>query len=103
MLVEWLISETPGFQFGKWTDLVMMTAVGGRERTRSEFAASVPGRRLRVGRHYSDCLSLHDRDWPSLLNDRSNSRCNGPWTAAVPQGVRWPGTRHAAVRLAPGA
>jgi len=38
MLVEWLIPETPGFHFGKWSDLVMMTAVGGRERTRSEFA-----------------------------------------------------------------
>jgi hypothetical protein len=39
MVVEWLIPETPGFHFGKWTDLVMMTAAGGRERTRSEFAA----------------------------------------------------------------
>ena len=38
MLVEWLIPETPGFHFGKWTDLVMMTAAGGRERTRAEFA-----------------------------------------------------------------
>ena len=38
MLVEWLIPETPGFHFGKWSDLVMMTGVGGRERTRSEFA-----------------------------------------------------------------
>jgi hypothetical protein len=38
MLIEWLIPEAPGFQFGKWSDLVMMTAVGGRERTRSEFA-----------------------------------------------------------------
>jgi hypothetical protein len=39
MLVEWLIPEAPGFHFGKWTDLIMMTGVGGRERTRSEFAS----------------------------------------------------------------
>ena len=38
MLVEWLIPETPGFHFGNWSDLVMMTGVGGRERTRGEFA-----------------------------------------------------------------
>ena len=38
MLVEWLIPETPGFHFGKWSDIVMMSSVGGRERTRSDFA-----------------------------------------------------------------
>lgn len=38
MLVEWLIPDTPGFHFGKWTDLIMMQSVGGRERTRDEFA-----------------------------------------------------------------
>ena len=38
MLVEWLIRDTPGFHFGKWTDLIMMQSVGGRERTSDEFA-----------------------------------------------------------------
>ena len=38
MLVEWLIPDTPGFHFGKWTDLIMMQSVGGRERTRDKFA-----------------------------------------------------------------
>jgi hypothetical protein len=37
MLVEWVISDAGDFQFGKWTDLIMMTAVGGRERTRAGF------------------------------------------------------------------
>lgn len=36
-LIEWLIPETPGFHLGKWTDMVMMAAVGGRERTKSDF------------------------------------------------------------------
>ena len=38
MIVEWLIPDTPGFHFGKWMDLIMMHSVGGRERTRDEFA-----------------------------------------------------------------
>lgn len=37
MLIEWLIPDTPDFNFGKWTDITMMAAVGGRERTRSDF------------------------------------------------------------------
>ena len=37
MLVEWLIPETSDFHPGKWTDITMMTGVGGRERTRSDF------------------------------------------------------------------
>lgn len=37
MLIEWHIPETSEPHFGKWTDLVMMSAVGGRERTRTEF------------------------------------------------------------------
>lgn len=36
-LVEWVIGDTSEFQFGKWTDITMMTGVGGRERTRDEF------------------------------------------------------------------
>jgi hypothetical protein len=37
MLLEWLIPDTSDFSFGKWTDITMMTAVGGRERTRGDF------------------------------------------------------------------
>jgi O-methyltransferase domain/Dimerisation domain len=37
MLLEWLIPDTSDFHFGKWTDITMMTSVGGRERTRSDF------------------------------------------------------------------
>jgi hypothetical protein len=37
MLIEWLIPETPGFHLGKWSDITMMTAVGGKERTRKDF------------------------------------------------------------------
>jgi hypothetical protein len=37
MLIEWLIPDTPEFNFGKWTDMSMMAAVGGRERTRADF------------------------------------------------------------------
>jgi len=37
-LVEWVIDDTSAFQFGKWTDITMMTGVGGRERTRDQFA-----------------------------------------------------------------
>ena len=36
-LIEWLIPDTPDFNFGKWTDITMMVAVGGRERTRADF------------------------------------------------------------------
>jgi hypothetical protein len=37
MLIEWLIPESSDFNFGKWTDITMMTSVGGRERTKTEF------------------------------------------------------------------
>jgi hypothetical protein len=37
MLIEWLIPDTSEFNFGKWTDMSMMAAVGGRERTREDF------------------------------------------------------------------
>ncbi|MBI2686518.1 MAG: hydroxyneurosporene methyltransferase [Acidobacteria bacterium] len=37
MLVEWLIPDTGEFHLGKWTDITMMTAVSGRERTRGDF------------------------------------------------------------------
>jgi hypothetical protein len=37
MLIEWLIPDTPEFNFGKWSDVNMMAALGGRERTKAEF------------------------------------------------------------------
>ena len=37
ILVEWLIPDTPEFNFGKWTDITMMVALGGRERTKADF------------------------------------------------------------------
>lgn len=37
VLVEWLVPETSEFHPGKVTDIIMMTGVSGRERTRSDF------------------------------------------------------------------
>ena len=37
MLLETAIPDTADFHFGKWQDIVMMTGVGGRERTRTDF------------------------------------------------------------------
>lgn len=37
MIIEWLIPDTPEFNFGKWSDIGMMAALGGRERTKAEF------------------------------------------------------------------
>lgn len=37
MLVEWVLPDTAEFHLGKWTDMIMMTGVGGRERTRGDF------------------------------------------------------------------
>ncbi len=37
MLLEWVIPDTSDFHLGKWTDMVMMTGVSGRERTRGDF------------------------------------------------------------------
>lgn len=39
MLLEWVIPDTTDFHLGKWTDVTMMTAVSGRERTKGEFEA----------------------------------------------------------------
>ena len=37
ILIEHVISEGAAFDYGKWTDLQMLIAVGGRERTKDEF------------------------------------------------------------------
>ena len=37
MLVEWVIPDSAEFSIGKWIDMTMMVAVGGRERTASEY------------------------------------------------------------------
>jgi hypothetical protein len=39
MLLEWALPDTSDFHVGKWTDMIMMTGVGGRERTRADFEA----------------------------------------------------------------
>ncbi len=36
-VLEDIIPETPHFTFGKWLDLLMLTVLGGRERTETEF------------------------------------------------------------------
>ena len=37
MILEWVLPDTSEVHLGKWTDLVMMTGVSGRERTRGDF------------------------------------------------------------------
>jgi hypothetical protein len=37
ILVEWVLSETAGFDLGKWMDVNMLVNAGGRERSASEF------------------------------------------------------------------
>jgi hypothetical protein len=37
MLVESVIPDRSDFHIGKWSDITMMTSVGGRERTRGDF------------------------------------------------------------------
>lgn len=37
MLLETVLPETPEFTFGKWMDLLMLTILGGRERTATEY------------------------------------------------------------------
>ena len=37
MVIEWLIPDTPEFNFGKLSDPGMMAALGGRECTKAEF------------------------------------------------------------------
>jgi hypothetical protein len=37
LIVETLVSESPGPHFGKQLDIIMLAVTGGRERTRSEY------------------------------------------------------------------
>lgn len=37
LVVEALVSESPGPQFGKMLDIIMLAVTGGRERTRAEY------------------------------------------------------------------
>jgi hypothetical protein len=39
LVAEQVIPAGAAFHFGKWSDLQMLTAVGGRERTEAEFRA----------------------------------------------------------------
>jgi len=43
MVIESAIPEGPSFHFGKWTDLQMLVAVKGRERTETEYRALLTG------------------------------------------------------------
>jgi hypothetical protein len=38
VLLETVIPETPEFTFGKWMDLLMLTILGGQERTGAEYS-----------------------------------------------------------------
>jgi hypothetical protein len=39
LIIEALVSETPGPHFGKTLDIIMLAVTGGRERTTSEYSA----------------------------------------------------------------
>lgn len=39
LIVETLVAEAPGPHFGKTVDIIMLAVTGGRERTRTQFAA----------------------------------------------------------------
>jgi hypothetical protein len=43
ILVELVIPEGAAFHFGKWTDLQMLVALRGRERTETEYRALLTG------------------------------------------------------------
>jgi hypothetical protein len=50
LVIETLVSEAPGPHFGKTLDVIMLAVTGGRERTRSHFAALLAGAGLRLER-----------------------------------------------------
>ena len=50
LIVETLVSEEPGPQWGKVLDLVMLAVTAGRERTPSEYAALLAAAGLRLER-----------------------------------------------------
>ena len=37
MILEWVLPDTSEFHLGKWSDMIMMASVCGRERTRGDF------------------------------------------------------------------
>jgi hypothetical protein len=50
LIVEALVSESPGPHFGKVLDVIMLAVTGGRERTRSEYEALLASEGFRLER-----------------------------------------------------
>ena len=50
LVVEALVSESPGPQFGKMLDIIMLAVTGGRERTRAEYEGLLASTGFRVER-----------------------------------------------------
>jgi hypothetical protein len=50
LIVETLVAESPGPHLGKTLDIIMLAVTGGRERTRSEYAALLDDAGLRLER-----------------------------------------------------
>ena len=50
LVIETLVPEEPGPHFGKLLDIIMLAATGGRERTRSQYAALLGKTGLRLER-----------------------------------------------------
>ncbi len=50
LIIETLVPETAGPHFGKTLDIIMLAVTGGRERTRTEYAALLDAAGLRLDR-----------------------------------------------------
>jgi len=50
LVVEALVSESPGPQFGKMLDIIMLAVTGGRERTRAEYEGLLASTGFRLER-----------------------------------------------------
>jgi hypothetical protein len=50
LIIETLVAETPGPHFGKTLDVIMLAVTGGRERTRSQYAALLEANGLKLER-----------------------------------------------------
>jgi len=50
LIIETLVPETAGPHFGKTLDIIMLAVTGGRERTRTEYAALLAAAGLRLDR-----------------------------------------------------
>jgi len=50
LVIEALVSESPGPQFGKMLDIIMLAVTGGRERTRAEYEGLLASTGFRLER-----------------------------------------------------